>query len=300
MATNGSNAPKEATLTWIQWIVIAAIAISIVVTIFLTPGVTKAFSGVKHLKTAGEYGDMFGSVNALFSGFAFLGVIVAIFLQCQELRLQREELSDTREVLTEQRKEMTLQNEALRKQQFESMFFQMVSLHNQIVNDLDYTDRKPVRGSQIAPRSMMNRAPTFSGQTEVVRGRDVFEVLYKQLKSLVMDKKEGFNSNTVRAAYNEFYQKNSADLGHYFRNLYNVVKYVHRHAGSHREDYFSIIRAQLSSFELVLLHYNCWCGMGRGKFQEYVLEHNLLEHLEKDLLMGSRHDAKMEPNASGE
>lgn len=42
---------------------------------------------------AGEFGDAFGAVNALFSGLAFAGVIYAIFLQRQDLALQREELS---------------------------------------------------------------------------------------------------------------------------------------------------------------------------------------------------------------
>ena len=42
---------------------------------------------------AGELGDAFGAVNALFSGLAFAGVIYAIFLQRQDLALQREELS---------------------------------------------------------------------------------------------------------------------------------------------------------------------------------------------------------------
>ncbi|WP_194091613.1 hypothetical protein [Vibrio hibernica] len=47
----------------------------------------------------GTFGDMFGAVNALFSGFAFLGVIYAILLQRKELSLQREELSLTRNEL---------------------------------------------------------------------------------------------------------------------------------------------------------------------------------------------------------
>jgi len=47
----------------------------------------------------GTFGDMFGAVNTLFSGLAFAGVIYAIILQREELRLQREELTLTREEL---------------------------------------------------------------------------------------------------------------------------------------------------------------------------------------------------------
>ena len=47
----------------------------------------------------GTFGDMFGSINALFSGFAFAGIIITIWFQRKELMLQRQELKDTREEL---------------------------------------------------------------------------------------------------------------------------------------------------------------------------------------------------------
>jgi uncharacterized membrane protein len=47
----------------------------------------------------GQFGDLFGGVNALFTGLAFAGVIYTILLQSNELELQREELRLTREEL---------------------------------------------------------------------------------------------------------------------------------------------------------------------------------------------------------
>ena len=49
--------------------------------------------------TRGQFGDIFGAVNALFSGLAFAGLIYAILLQREDLGLQREELKLTREEL---------------------------------------------------------------------------------------------------------------------------------------------------------------------------------------------------------
>ncbi|MEH2623879.1 hypothetical protein V1292_001934 [Bradyrhizobium sp. AZCC 1719] len=60
---------------------------------------TPAIIGLLPLKDwaeRGQVGDLFGSINALFSGLAFAGVIFAILLQRQELALQRQELRDTR------------------------------------------------------------------------------------------------------------------------------------------------------------------------------------------------------------
>lgn len=47
----------------------------------------------------GQFGDMFGAINCLFSGLAFAGVIYTIYLQRHELSLQRKELELTRSQL---------------------------------------------------------------------------------------------------------------------------------------------------------------------------------------------------------
>lgn len=41
----------------------------------------------------GLFGDTYGGLNALFSGLAFSGMVIAIILQKNELTLQREELA---------------------------------------------------------------------------------------------------------------------------------------------------------------------------------------------------------------
>jgi hypothetical protein len=61
----------------------------------LTPIITY-FLPLKDMSERGQAGDLFGSINALFSGLAFAGVIFAILLQRQELALQRQELRETR------------------------------------------------------------------------------------------------------------------------------------------------------------------------------------------------------------
>lgn len=52
--------------------------------------------GMKDWNDRGNLGDSFGGINALFSGFAFAGIIYTILLQRKELTLQRQELVDTR------------------------------------------------------------------------------------------------------------------------------------------------------------------------------------------------------------
>ena len=49
--------------------------------------------GLDNWSDRGTFGDLFGAVNALFSGLAFAGLIYTIVLQKQDLELQRKEIA---------------------------------------------------------------------------------------------------------------------------------------------------------------------------------------------------------------
>ena len=87
----------------------------IVLLIWVVYALTLLHSEYK-LAECGQFGDMFGAVNALFSGLALAGVIVAILLQKDELALQRKELKDTREEMKRSTKAQDESQKALNKQ----------------------------------------------------------------------------------------------------------------------------------------------------------------------------------------
>ena len=68
------------------------------------------------MATRGQIGDMFGGINALFSGGALAGVVYAIFLQKKDLDLQKKELKLTREELKRTAEAQEKSQEALSKQ----------------------------------------------------------------------------------------------------------------------------------------------------------------------------------------
>ena len=71
----------------------------------------------------GSFGDMFGAVNALFSGLAFVGVIYAVILQRHELEIARQDIKFTKSILDEQQRQLMEQNKAAKKQVLETTFF---------------------------------------------------------------------------------------------------------------------------------------------------------------------------------
>jgi hypothetical protein len=92
MGEGSKNGEKRSSvlLFWLPFIFV-------VLAWILTPIVMTHY--VDTIEHRGLAGDLFGSINALLRGLAFAGIIVAIFLQGEELRLQRQELALTREEL---------------------------------------------------------------------------------------------------------------------------------------------------------------------------------------------------------
>lgn len=64
----------------------------------------------------GTFGDLFGAVNALYSGLAFAGLIYTIILQKEDLALQRNEIKLNREELKKSAKAQKNSEKALMEQ----------------------------------------------------------------------------------------------------------------------------------------------------------------------------------------
>lgn len=214
----------------------------------------------------GQFGDMFGAVNALFAGCAFGGVIWAITLQNNQLELQREELAQTRQEIKGQKEQLEAQDQTLKKQNFERSFFQLLNFHDNIVNSLH------IRGG---------------GSSAGFDGRACFGTLLGGFQNQYKSGAE-INDN-----WEEFFKHVQSFVGHYFRNLYNCVKFVDQDVFlrdfESKKSYTNLIRAQLSSQELGLLFYNCLSHRG-SKFKHLVERYSLLKHMDKSHLIKKGHE----------
>lgn len=218
----------------------------------------------------GAFGDMFGAVNALFSGLAFAGVIYAMFLQKRELGYQREELQNTRLELAGQKEQLKAQNDTLRKQRFENTFFSLVGFQNEIVMAL-----------------------RIDRHAESYVGRDCMRFFYNEFKSAYghesHERRYASESELVKKAYARFFLPWQPYIGHYFRSLYNIVKFVKHSDIEDKQMYVNLLRSQLSVYELSLLFYNCLSEYGNERFKNLVEEFALLENLSDGLLLMEDH-----------
>jgi len=219
----------------------------------------------------GTFGDMFGAVNALFSGLAFGGVIYAILLQRKELELQRNELELTRNELEGQKLQLRAQNETLEKENFENTFFLLLNLQQQIIQDID-----------IRLKSQ-----------KILRGRRCFRFLYKEY---IEEYEKCFKHSStdeislISETYFEFYETRQDKLAHYFQTLYNIIKYVNESDPDiDKKKYINIVRAQLSVYELGLIYYNCLTELGKDKFKPLIEMYGLFKNMPKSILYAKHH-----------
>lgn len=229
---------------------------------------------IKRSTTFGEWGDFFGGVlNPILTFITFMGLLITIVIQQTELRESRAEMRRSADALVEQSK-------SLKRQNFESTFFQMLTIHNSIVNSIDLSDS--------------------SGKT--TRGRDCFNVFYRRLNKIYRENKgKGAEKHTneaiLKLSYQLFWKDHQTELGHYFRYLYNIVRFV-KEEGFVSGPYLRQVRAQLSDQELLLLFYNCVSANG-GNFTSLVEEFSLLDNMPKIRLLERSHEALIRPRAFG-
>lgn len=229
----------------------------------------------------GTFGDTFGAANALFSGLAFAGMIIALHQQKKELRMQREvlelqrkdlklqikELANTNAALDGQKEEMANQKKELEQQkkimaeqlhqtsiqQFENAFFFMLGQHNNILNNLSGFD---------------------SGWT-TLSGID-FIKYWGQL---------------ALPSFSENFDRIKFSSTSYVNNLYRIFKYIESSDVLSNKDknidfdnkqkYYSIVTSILDYYEMAFLYNYVNTNAYYTDFKELLRKNGLLENMRK-------------------
>lgn len=230
----------------------------------------------------GQWGDFVGgTINPILTFVTFLALIYTIILQRNELTLSRRELKLTRKEVRKSAKALKKQNNTFKQQRFETTLFSMIGVFNQIIDQMDLEIK---RGTHNNPR------------ISTKKGRDCFSYINNILEGLVEG--PGYQKKTKLAdAYEGVYSKYASDLGHYFRVLYNIFKFI-KESDYSNPIYAKILRAQLSNQELLILYYNCLSPYGE-KFKELAIEFELFDNLQLDTLIRPEHYDLMDKKAFG-
>lgn len=199
----------------------------------------------------GTFGEMFGAINALFTGLAFAGLIITLYIEHREYKEQ----NTTSKIL-----------------RFENTLFSLLSIQFNITNNLYYSEKRK-NGSYrkgvdtfdfvYNEASMVLEPPHTQGMCDYIEKENKISA-YKNAPGI-----ESFD--------------------HYFRHLYRIFKYIDESPlinDQDRYNYTCIVRAQLSESELLMLFYNALNVKDDGeyKFKNLIEKYALFNNIRKEKL----------------
>lgn len=209
------------------------------------------------MQDRGTFGDMFGVANSLFTGIALAVIIYGATLQRHEIKLLRNDIERSKSLVEQQQELARSQIKAQEKQIFEATFFQLLSAFSRILTSMDLTEK----------------------DEPDVRGADVFSVFIDRIysKNAWRDPK---HRKSTSECFEDFWEVNGNELGHYFRMLYNVFKFIDQSKIEDKKFYSNLVRAQISNDELIIIYLNGLSTRGE-KFKPLIEKYSILKHVDQ-------------------
>ncbi|ENJ6135026.1 putative phage abortive infection protein [Bacillus cereus] len=359
----------------------------------------------KTIADLGAVGDFIGGTTVAFlTAASTVFLLATIIMQRKEIKISQQNIEELVKQTAasvsqaeEARKETQITNETMKRQQFETTFFNMINMHHNILKEIQYKDyvgreviyrlykelgntydgtismqyRKQFSNNIIdsgdinklndfVKQVIINRELSFfirgfenafspiinEDGEEDFRELDLFyksldngtNAMWNSIKAEVMqDFEENVKNNREKCGeivedfdfkgtignennidheyiaefkmnyaddtlieikqdtYEKLYKRHEKIIGHYYRNLYRIVKLIQNNTFDNESEerdneekrmYRGILRAQLSSFELLMLFYNISYSEKGKKFKELVAGINFFDdHLiEEDFI----------------
>ncbi|MDC7250317.1 MAG: putative phage abortive infection protein [Sphaerochaetaceae bacterium] len=220
----------------------------------------------------GTFGDfMGGTLNPMLAFLSFIALLYTIKLQSKELSLSRKELAETRKATQDSADALKAQSESIKLQNFENTFFNMLDLHNKIVDSLTIEEGLTIQNNRL------KKKVNSSTSSQVLKGREAIKEIYSKIDIFCKYSNGSRKFNKYYDATHDVYQ---SYIGHYFGNIYQILKLISESKEiKDKKKYSNLFRAQFSSEELKLLFYHCTGKIGSVKFKSLIEEFQFFEHL---------------------
>lgn len=234
----------------------------------------------------GAFGDFVGgTLNPMLAFLSLIAILTTIKYQTKELKASTRELSISSQALKDQANSFSKQN-------FENTFFNLINLHNTLLNSIIIVNNKFYTLGFDWDKWNFNEVNKKSN--DLLKGKESVSFLqslfldycfkfntyptYELSQDLNFDYKNNQLKRTNKL-YLKFHEKYGHMIGHYFRSIYQILKYIKNSDVNDKKFYSNILRAQLSKDELEFLFYTCISDNGSDKFLPLLIEFEFLEPL---------------------
>lgn len=156
-------------------------------------------------------------------------------------------------------------------QQFESAFFALLIQQRDILQNIkgDFVNNDGSHNIQSGPKFM-----------NILRDELAMRLLELSYEpDLLVPAKINFLKVRVHSLYQDLFNNHVEQLGHYFRHLYHLIKFIDTHCDNNAQSYVDIVQAQMTTDELYLTAINGISHFGRKRFLPLLRKYNFFENL---------------------
>jgi hypothetical protein len=296
MDINGLLKRITTALQYVKWSTV--ILIGALFVIYLEPHVASYLNRTqKESVSYGQLGDYIGGVWGTFISAVTFFLILLTYIN------QRIELKETQK--------------QLRKQQFETVFFNMLGMIHTLGKELKESGKKDffvelideMKADYIHPDSItpVRRASNVRIMFDIDREYNNEVISNPRKLAPTKSKTELFNEWRKKDIMNEekymgllyrhYFLESNSQLGHFFRYIYNTVKFVIEERQLDCNDeakYINLIQSQLSNYQLTVMFYNCispvsFNSKGIAKFKGMLDEYEVFQNTQPSILINRTH-----------
>lgn len=229
----------------------------------------------------GEFGEFIGGfVGSLWSLAGILLFYSTLVYQREELTEQKDILVKQTDAMISQSKELERQNDTLQKQKQEETFFHLLRFHIDLVETLTFES---------------NDIDIQSGkmQKQQVKGRNTFGEFYNVFKRFYSKYLEHLSDagvdedslkGVIETSYTSFFAEFRYELGHYFRNIVNLLLFIDRANEKDKHFFLSILFSQISVYEMSLIFFHGLTSEN-NELKIFIEKYALMQDLYQDDLI---------------
>lgn len=220
----------------------------------------------------GQLGDTFGALNALFSAFAFIAVLVTLKQQRDDVDRQ---LRQQRDDLARQQRQITTAERDQHIRHFEQTFYELLRLLREARNDVEFTYSEAYRVDSPSIRDGHGR----------VTGTEAFKRANFEMRHWIartQPAEDNHSQQTVAAIYSKHvHSRYESSFSPYYRLLYTLLLRIRDDdilIAEQKQRYGNLLRSQLTSHEVALCCYNGLAAFS-GSFKGLIVEFRLAKYL---------------------
>lgn len=170
------------------------------------------------------------------------------------------------------------------RQNFSNNFFKLIDQHHKLVDNINTQIDGIVEAGNPCPSKgrtffddLAHRIATDYKYLPVTPGLEI-ESETKPNEEIDVTGVSG--KEKLLRIYDHYFHLHQSDIGHYFRNLYRIVRYTEKanFTNKFKVDHIKMLRAQLSNYEILILAYNGLHHYG-AKFHRLIEKYELLNNL---------------------